>query len=114
MNKVLRMIVTLSERKAARVAQMRLALEELRASLAPYARAHGGRFLIFGSAARGQLKFSSDVDILVDFTGPALPPAWRFAEDECARLRLVPDVLPAPWMSEDFVARVSQGAVTLG
>ncbi len=65
------MIVTLAERKAARVAWMRAALDALRASLTGYARANGGRFLIFGSAARGEPRFDSDVDILVDFENAA-------------------------------------------
>ena len=108
------MIVTLSERKAARVARMRAALETLRVSLADYARANGGRFLIFGSAARGELRFDSDVDILVDFEEAALSRAWSFAEGGCTRLDLTPDVLPLPWMTEAFVERASRGAVMLG
>lgn len=108
------MIVTLAERKAARVARMRAALDELRRSLAEYARAQGGRFLIFGSAARGELRFDSDVDILVDFPGPAMSKAWSFAEGECARLDLLPDVLPLPWMTNAFIERASREAVVLG
>ena len=108
------MIVTLAERKAARVTRMRAALDALRGSLAEYARANGGRFLIFGSAARGALRFDSDVDILVDFEASALSRAWSFAESECARLDLAPDVLPLPWMTEAFVERARRGAVVLG
>jgi len=45
---------------------------ELRRVLDAYARAHGGRFLLFGSAARGA-DFdvaTSDVDFLVQFGPP--------------------------------------------
>jgi hypothetical protein len=42
---------TLTERKAARVAEIRRALWVLRERLNDYARAHGGKFLLYGSAA---------------------------------------------------------------
>ena len=60
-------IVTLTERKAAEAERRRLAVAELRVVLTGYARAHGGRFLLFGSAARGTMRYDSDVDILLDF-----------------------------------------------
>jgi hypothetical protein len=50
-------IVTLAERKAAEAERRRRAVEALRPVLAAYARVHGGRFLLFGSAARGQMRF---------------------------------------------------------
>lgn len=102
------MIVTLAERKAARVAWVRAALEALRASLVSYARENGGRFLIFGSAACGELRFDSDVDILVDFEDAALSRAWSFAESECVRLGFTLDMVPLPWMTAAFVERASR------
>jgi predicted nucleotidyltransferase len=60
-------IVTLAEREAAATERKRQAMCGLRPALAAYARSHGGRFLLFGSAARGTLRRDSDVDILTDF-----------------------------------------------
>ena len=78
-------IVTLKERKANEAERRQRAVEDLRVALAEYARAHGGRFLLFGSAARGTMRYDSDVDILVDFRGEELDDAWAFAERLFAR-----------------------------
>ncbi len=63
----MRRIVTLPERKAAEAARRRAAVEAVLPELEAYARAHGGRFLLYGSAARGTMKHNSDVDLLLDF-----------------------------------------------
>jgi predicted nucleotidyltransferase len=70
-------VLTLKARKAAKLAAMQDALASLRASLSDYARANGGRFLLFGSAARGALRPDSNVDVLVDF--PEDGPGRRLA-----------------------------------
>ena len=57
---------TLAERKAARVAFLHEAVAALRNRLREYARSHGGRFLLYGSAARGDLRFDSDIDMLIE------------------------------------------------
>nr|WP_294531297.1 hypothetical protein [uncultured Rhodopila sp.] len=44
--------MTLPERKAAEAARRRAAVEALMPALAAYARAHGGRFLLFSCAAK--------------------------------------------------------------
>ena len=87
-------IVTLAERKATEAERRRQAVESLRLTLTGYARAHGGRFLLFGSAARGTMRCDSDVDILVDFPPDALDDAWSFAERACWDHRLDPDITP--------------------
>ncbi|MBV9248595.1 MAG: nucleotidyltransferase domain-containing protein [Acetobacteraceae bacterium] len=66
-------------------------------ALTAYAREHGGRFLLFGSAARGTMRYDSDVDILVDFPPDTLDHAWNFAERACWDRRLDPDILPFAW-----------------
>ncbi len=43
------------------------ALAAVKPALSAYARAHGGYFILYGSAARGEMRFHSDVDLLVDF-----------------------------------------------
>jgi predicted nucleotidyltransferase len=100
-------IVTLAERKAAEAERRQSAVDEMRPELAAYAREHGGRFLLFGSAARGQMRFDSDVDILVDFPPDALNDAWNFAERACWDRRLEPDITPFSWCKGRFRERVA-------
>ncbi len=87
-------IITLTERKATEAARRAAAVEALVPLLSAYARDHGGRFLLFGSAARGQMKFQSDVDLLIDFPEDAFGAAWDFAENACWDRGLEPDLLP--------------------
>jgi hypothetical protein len=89
-------IVTLSERKAAEAVRRQHAVAELVPALAAYARARGGRFPLFGSAARRTMRYDSDVDILVDFPEDARGDAWNFAETACWDRGLEPDLYQAP------------------
>ena len=100
-------VVTLAERKAAEAGRSRLAGADLRAVLTVYARAHGGRFLLFGSAARGEMRYDSDVDILLDFPRDALDDAWSFAEHACWDRRLNPDITPFSSCKGRFRERVT-------
>jgi predicted nucleotidyltransferase len=104
---------TLKERKANEADRRRRAVEDLRSALAEYARAHGGRFLLFGSAAKGTMRYDSDVDILVDFSGDAQHDAWAFAEYACWDRDLEPDIMPYTWCRPDFLAHVSPDLVVL-
>ncbi|MBS0644525.1 MAG: nucleotidyltransferase domain-containing protein [Acetobacteraceae bacterium] len=99
-------IVTLTERKAAEADRKRHAVEELRAVLTEYARTHGGRFLLFGSAARNTMRFDSDVDILVDFPDDTERAAWGFAEWACWDRKLEPDIMPFGWCKPKFLAHI--------
>lgn len=99
-------IVTLPERKAAEAARRTAAVEALIPVLTEYARAHDGRFLLFGSAARGQMRWNSDVDLLVDFPDEAMAEAWRFAEQACRDRDLDPDIQPFPSGRPDFLAHI--------
>ena len=85
--------VTVRERNSAKVARMEAAVAELKPVLAAYAREHGGRFVLFGSAARREMHPDSDVDILVDFPDGARMQAMSFAEDACWERGLTPDIL---------------------
>jgi predicted nucleotidyltransferase len=105
---------SMSERKAARVAEIRRALAVLRERLAEYARVHGGRFLLYGSAARDELRYDSDVDLVLDFPPQTDSDAWRFAEEACWDLKLEPDIIPAAWCKPVFLERVRKEAVTIG
>jgi predicted nucleotidyltransferase len=107
------MIVTLTERKEARVAQIRGGLERLRIELADYARRNGGRFWLYGSAASGDVRYDSDADILVDFEPDVLSAAVVFAEGACTRLGLKPDVKPKSWCTDAFICRIAAKALVL-
>lgn len=106
--------VTMSERKAAQRDAIAQAVADLRPALAEYARRHGGRFLLYGSAARGGLRHDSDVDLLVDFPDAEQSAAWRFAEQACWDRGVTPDIRPFGWCSAEFLAHVLPDAVTLG
>lgn len=99
-------VVTLAERKAAAAERKRQGLASLRPVLVAYARAHGGRFLLFGSAARQSMRRDSDVDILTDFPEAETSAAWVFAERACWDRGLTPDVMPKSWCKPDFLAHI--------
>jgi predicted nucleotidyltransferase len=107
------MIVTLTERKEARVAQIRDGIARLRPELADYARRNGGEFWLYGSAASGDLHYDSDVDILADFAPDALSAAVVFAETACTHHCLKPDVKPKSWCTEAFIRRIAAKALVL-
>ncbi len=99
---------TLTERKRAKVAQMEAAVEALAAELAAYAREHGGRFILFGSAARGGLRHDSDVDVMVDFPRGLESEAWQYAEERAWALGLKPDLSEKGWSGERLLGRVAR------
>lgn len=101
-------VVTLKERKAAEAERRRRAVDELRPALAAYTRTHGGRFLLFGSAARGTMREHSDVDILTDFPEDETPAAWNFAERACWDRGLDPDVMSKAWCKADFFTHIER------
>ena len=96
---------TLTQRKASKLSAIRDGLAKLEPVLSSYAREHGGRFLLFGSAARNDLRFDSDIDILVDFPLDSEGPARNFAEDECLKLGLPADVFSIAFAAPRLRAR---------
>jgi predicted nucleotidyltransferase len=100
-------IVTLTERKDREAARRQQAVTALVPVLAAYARAHGGRFVLFGSAARGQMKYHSDVDLLMDFPEGAFNEAWTFAEEARWDLGLEPDLLPYGGCKPNFLDHIA-------
>ena len=99
------MYKTLDERKHTEAARRSAAAEAIARDLARYARAHGGRYLLFGSAARGEMHAGSDFDLLLDFPPDLEAAAWRHAEEVCARFDLEADIKPLNWCDADFKAR---------
>jgi predicted nucleotidyltransferase len=89
--------VALRDRTGEKVARMVTAVADLKLALAAYAREHGGQFILFGSAARREMRPGSDVDILVEFPSALETEALDFAERECVRLGLKPDILSQGW-----------------
>ena len=106
-------VTTLSQRKKARAEEIRAGFESLRAKLADYGRAHGGRFWIYGSAATGHFHFKSDIDILTDFASEKTASAIGFVETTCAALHLTADVQPKAWCTPAFLEKISATALVL-
>ena len=92
--------------KATRVQAIRDGVRDLMPALTTYARQHDGRFVLFGSTASGDVRYDSDVDILVDFPLEAELDAWLFAEAQCFARGLRPDIHVKAWRTDRFVARV--------
>jgi predicted nucleotidyltransferase len=84
---------------------MRRGIEQLIPRLEAYAREHGGRFVLFGSAADDTLHDQSDVDLIADFAPDRGIAACAFADRACTELGLVGDVRPMAWTSQDLTAR---------
>lgn len=106
--------VTLREQKSAERERRFQAVEALKGDLSAYARAHGGRFLLYGSAARGHMRHNSDIDILLDFPKDATDDAWVFAEDACRRHRLSPDIRPRSWCGPAFLDHIDRDIEVVG
>jgi len=101
-------MLTVSERKELAIEKIRKAIGVLKIELSTYAKAHHGRFIMFGSAATGRLKFDSDIDILVDFSLDDEGDAWRFVENACANLDLVHDVTSIRFVSDEFLKHIEK------
>jgi len=99
-------IVTVSERKEAERARRAAAVVVLRTRLAEYASRHGGRFLLYGSAARGTMRHDSDADVLVDFPPGLRAQAWEFVEDLSRDLRLPIDLNDLQACGPAFLAHI--------
>ena len=104
---------TVNSIKKAAASKATAGIADLKKDLGQYAAEHGGAFLIYGSAARGDMRFDSDVDILVDFSPSAEAAAWRFAEDACHKHGLVPDVRPKSLCADRFINHISHGALEI-
>lgn len=106
-------IITLAERDAAAIEARRRAVVALCEMLRREAPRFGGRFLLFGSAARGDMRPDSDVDLLLDFPDDTTPAAWTFAEMASAELNVRYDIRPVSLCDDRFLAHVLPHAVVL-
>lgn len=107
------MVVTLAERKHRETERLRAAAASVAAELAAYAERHGGRFLAFGSAARAEITFSSDFDLIVDFPAQKERAARDYAEAACRRYDIRPDVHLLPDISPALAERVRRDGIVL-
>ena len=106
-------VVTLADRKHARVEEIRAGYACLRADLARFARAHGGRFWVYGSAVSGRFHAESDIDIILDFEDAQTGEAFDMVEAACARLRLKADIQPKAWCKDQFLEKIHATALQL-
>lgn len=104
----------LEERKALEASRRRAAADSVMDALERYAKAHGGRFHVVGSAVTGQMRYDSDLDVLVEFPPNHEHDAFTFVEDLCIEHRLPLDALAFRTMSARFLARNADRMVTFG
>lgn len=102
--------MTLPAINQAEAARRQQAVAALKPALTAYARAHNGRFWLYGSAARGDMRYHSDVDILVDFAPDQDAGAWEFAERACFDRRLTPDLTRRVWCRQAFLDHIMADA----
>ncbi len=100
------MIVTVAERKSEEAARRSAAVDAVVAELRDHARRLGGRYILHGSAARGAMRYDSDVDLILDFPSATEGEAWRLAETACDRHRLPCDILPLAMIEGRFRSRI--------
>ncbi|WP_167591835.1 nucleotidyltransferase family protein [Jiella endophytica] len=98
-------VVTISERKMREASRRSAAAARVAARLRDYARREGGRFVLFGSAARGTMDHKSDLDVLVDFPIAREHEAFAYLEEACRLEGLDLDALTFRTMSTDFLER---------
>lgn len=107
------MVVTLTERKSRAIARSKAGFESATTSLAAYAAARGGRFVIFGSFARGDIHPDSDCDVMVDFPTNIARDARDAAETILREHGLVPDVHLVSEVSDGLMQRIQRDGVGL-
>lgn len=107
------MIVTIAERKAQAIERLRSAFASTKAALERHAVAHGGRYVVFGSFARDDIRTDSDVDLMVDFPGKSERAAREIAETACRADGLVPDVYLKSEVSDALMRRILRDGVNV-
>jgi len=99
-------VVTIAERKAREAERRRAAVANVIDELKRYGAEHGGRFLVFGSAAEGRIDADSDLDVIVDFPAAAEALAVEHVEEMCRRLGIPVDVLAKSATKAAFLDRI--------
>jgi len=73
-----------------------------------------GRFILYGSLARGAARPTSDLDMLVDFPLAGEAAAFAFLEDACANLAIDADIRAVRHCSEKFMAHIAADMKIVG
>ncbi|MBC8129227.1 MAG: nucleotidyltransferase domain-containing protein [Rhizobiaceae bacterium] len=107
------MFLTVSHRKLMEAERRSKAAGSLKTILAAHARRLGGRYLLYGSAAKGTMTFDSDIDLLLDFPDETEAEAWRAAESACVALGMEYDIMPLKWTKGRLRATVEATGLTL-
>jgi len=106
-------VVTLAEREAAKLTRIRASVAALCADLRAYAQAKGGRFVLFGSAARGEVRVTSDVNLAVDFPEALGWEPWAFPGKRAAAFDLRVDAVPMALAGDELRRRLDREGVVL-
>ncbi|MGI3899710.1 MAG: hypothetical protein ACRYGP_22030 [Janthinobacterium lividum] len=106
-------IVTLKERHRRKLERMAKAIVEIDAALTAYAREHGGRFIRYGSTAKGQMRSHSDVDIIADFAIEEAGRASTHAEEVCSAHGMPADARSVAYASPRLLDRALAEGVVL-
>jgi predicted nucleotidyltransferase len=85
----------------------------IRDALAFYGRALGGRYWLYGSAARGAITHRSDIDLLIDFPPDKRREAYNYAERVCAEFAMEAHLMPLDWCADDFLDHIRPDMVSL-
>ena len=83
------------------------------AELKQYAEESGGRFLIFGSAAKDLVRPHSDLDVIIDFPMDQEAAAWERVEGACRAHRIPCDIHSVSRSSPAFIERMRKHAIML-
>lgn len=95
------------DREVERRRKAALALRDLMREAAPRL---GGRFILYGSAARDDLRADSDIDVLLDFPLERQAEAYRVLEEASSSLAIKIDILPRAVVSNRFFEHIMKDA----
>ena len=96
------------------LAKRRAAIAAAQKRLAAEAPLHDGYYIVFGSAARGDIHARSDLDLLADFPRADTPQAIRATERICRDLALPCDVLDKSRCTPEFLEFALRDTRALG
>lgn len=101
-------IVTISERKSREAARRAEAARAVIERLRGFVRETGnrGRFIVFGSVANAGIRYSSDLDVLIDFPADLELSAWRAVEDACGKANIPADIKSVATSTAEFVEKI--------
>lgn len=107
------MVATLQSRKMAETSRRKNAAAGIIDKLRAYALREGGRYIVFGSSTSGEMRYDSDIDVLVDFPPEKAAAAVVYVEDVCAEHAIPADILDVATTKETFVQRARASGLCL-